>query len=124
MIIREVEATEDEIRELLVGSPGESEIAAVRPEVNDTWFVEFKTEEKTQETALWLRTSGKTFKGEPVKVSIKSEHFLRSFIPAQQAVAPTAPKSKGAAAAMAGMPPFMPGGKPGLPFVPPMMPGK
>jgi hypothetical protein len=119
MIIRELEATEAEIRELLVGSPGEDEVVAVRPEVNDTWFVEFKTEEKTQETALWLR--GKKFKDEPVKVSIKSEHFLRSFIPAQQAVAPSIDRSPGP---MAGIPPFMPGGKPGLPFVPPMMPGK
>jgi hypothetical protein len=33
MIIRELEATEAEIRELLVGSPGEDEVVAVRPEV-------------------------------------------------------------------------------------------
>ena len=37
-------------------------------EVNDTWFVQFESEEKTQDTALWLRSQ--KFKDAPIKVAL------------------------------------------------------
>jgi hypothetical protein len=104
LIMRELAGVEEaDIRTILTGSPGEAEIVSIRAEVNDTWFVEFVSEEMTQETALWLRS--KQHNGSPIKVAIKSEHFLRSFFPAQQAVAPV---GKG----------MVPAYAPGMPFFP------
>jgi len=121
VILRDIpeHTTEEEIRGIFNESPYSSKIANIKAEVNNAWFVKFDLDEGTQEVVLWLRSQ--QFKGKTVNASIKSEHFLRSFIPAQQAVAPSIDRSPGP---MAGIPPFMPGGKPGLPFVPPMMPGK
>merc|ERR1719311_364509 len=75
LILRDLDATEDEVKDILKGSPGAEEIQKVVKEVNDTWFVQFESEEKTQDTALWLRSQ--KFKDAPIKAAIKSEHFLR-----------------------------------------------
>merc|ERR1719183_316684 len=63
-------------------------ITAVTAEVNQTWFVKMETEEACQDIAWWLRSQ--KFRGEPVKVAIKSEHYLRSFFqaPAGSALPP------------------------------------
>jgi hypothetical protein len=108
IILREIpdDATEADIRELLKAGPKGDAITSLSAEVNQTWFVKMETEEACQDTAWWLRSQ--KFRGEPVKVAIKSEHYLRSFFqaPAGSAIPADSMKGKG----KIGMPNMFPAG--------------
>jgi len=82
IILRDVPdgTTEEEIMELLKSGPHAEHIVSAQPEVNNTWFVKYDVDDGTQDVVLWLRSQ--SFKGKPVNAAIKSEHFLRSFVPA------------------------------------------
>jgi hypothetical protein len=109
IILREIpdDATEADIRELVGAGPKGDAIAAVTAEVNQTWFVKMETEEACQDIAWWLRSQ--KFRGAPVKVAIKSEHYLRSFFQAPAGSALPADSMKG------GMDMKGKGGMPGMP---------
>mmetsp|Transcript_3435 Transcript_3435/g.8958 ORF Transcript_3435/g.8958 Transcript_3435/m.8958 type:complete len:649 (-) Transcript_3435:493-2439(-) len=72
---------EEELRELFKGAPGEDALTSVKPDVNHTAYVTFETDEDTQNVALWLRSQ--KLRGAMIRVNVKSEHFVRSFFPAQ-----------------------------------------
>lgn len=80
LILRDLpeDIPEQELRELFEGAP--EAIGSLKPDVNNTAFVTFKTDEGAQTVALWLRSQ--KLRGTVVKCSMKSEHFLRSFFPA------------------------------------------
>lgn len=71
---------EDELKELFNRSPESDAFCSLKPDVNNTAFVAFKTDEAAQNVALWLRSQ--KFQGAEIKCAIKSEHFVRSFFPA------------------------------------------
>lgn len=119
LILRDVPegVTEAELRDLLAKAPKTSGVQEVTPDINNTWFVVFGTESEAQDVAWWLRSQ--ELKGSKVSVSMKSEHFLRSFFPANPEPKPNdfssvpgfdPAKGKG----------FMP---PPFPFYPAMMKG-
>jgi len=89
IIVRDVAegTTEAEMRELFAPGPHADRIKEVKPEVNNTWFVKFGTDD-VQDVVLWLRSQ--KLKGQPVNAAIKSEHFLRSFYPLHPAQAEAA----------------------------------
>jgi len=72
---------ETELRELFLASPEPESLSAVKPDVNHTAFVTFNSDEAAQTVALWLRSQ--KFRGNSVKCAIKSDHYMRSFFPAQ-----------------------------------------
>jgi len=82
LILRELheEVTEEELQKLFAGSPESNNIVSIKPDINQTAFVTFKTDEATQNVALWLRSQ--KLRGQSVRCAIKSEHLLRSFFPA------------------------------------------
>lgn len=71
---------EDELRALFHTSPESESFSSLKPDVNNTAFVSFKSDEAAQNVALWLRSQ--KFQGAEIKCAIKSEHFVRSFFPA------------------------------------------
>lgn len=71
---------EDELKDLFNSSPECDSFCSIKPEVNNTAFVSFKTDEAAQNAALWLRSQ--KLQGAEIKCAIKSEHFVRSFFPA------------------------------------------
>jgi len=71
---------EDELKALFEGSPESESFCSLKPDVNNTAFVSFKTDEAAQNAALWLRSQ--KFQGAEIKCAVKSEHFVRSFFPA------------------------------------------
>lgn len=105
VILRDIpeDATEAELRGLVAGAPKAPAVLEVTKEVNQIWFVKFGTEEACQDVAWWLRSQ--KFRGEPVKVAIKSEHFLRSFF---QAPAASALPAAGKGDIPSGKPSMMP----------------
>uniref|UniRef100_A0A7S1A426 RRM domain-containing protein n=1 Tax=Noctiluca scintillans TaxID=2966 RepID=A0A7S1A426_NOCSC len=74
--------TEDDIRQLFSNSPEMDTVQTVKPDVNQTAFVTFETDEAAQNAALWLRSQ--KLSGSTIKCAVKSEQFLRSFFPAPQ----------------------------------------
>lgn len=118
IILRDIpdDATEEEVRSLFVGCPGEDKLEQVRAEVNNTWFVKFHLD-GTQDVVLWLR--GQEFRGKPVNAAIKSDHFLRGFFtpePNQADMAYGMSQNLADVMAAAGPPPGVPPPPP-----PPMM---
>jgi len=73
------DATEEELLTLLKGGPHADQIAGIKADVNNTWFVKYNVDEGTQEVVLWLRSQ--LFKGKPLNAAIKSDLALRSFYP-------------------------------------------
>lgn len=71
---------EDELKALFEGSPEADAFNSLKPDVNNTAFVSFKSDEAAQNAALWLRSQ--QFQGAAISCSVKSEHFVRSFFPA------------------------------------------
>jgi len=71
---------EDELKELFKASPEGESFCSLKPDVNNTAFASFKTDEAAQSAALWLRSQ--KLQGAEIRCSIKSEHFVRSFFPA------------------------------------------
>lgn len=74
------EFPEEELQQLFNGSPEGDSFVSLKPDVNNTAFVSFKTDEAAQNAALWLRSQ--KFQGNDIKCSMKSEQFVRSFFPA------------------------------------------
>eukprot|EP00303_Exanthemachrysis_gayraliae_P011658 CAMPEP_0206020086 /NCGR_PEP_ID=MMETSP1464-20131121/30343_1 /ASSEMBLY_ACC=CAM_ASM_001124 /TAXON_ID=119497 /ORGANISM="Exanthemachrysis gayraliae, Strain RCC1523" /LENGTH=343 /DNA_ID=CAMNT_0053394007 /DNA_START=120 /DNA_END=1148 /DNA_ORIENTATION=- len=78
LVLRELtaETTEAEVRAVFEdeGCPRPTE---AHPDVNETWFVTFATEEEA--TDALLRTRGKLLRGKPVRARVKSESAMRSF---------------------------------------------
>lgn len=89
IILRELpeDTTESELREMLQASKHYDKLTAVKPDVNNTTYITFETDESAQDVALWLRSQ--KFRGEPVKCAMKSDHFMRSFYPAQPSLGST-----------------------------------
>jgi len=82
LILREIPegADEEEIQKLFDKSPEKDKVLVIKPDINQTMFVTFKTDEAAQNAALWLQSQ--KIRGENVKCAVKSEHLLRSFFPA------------------------------------------
>uniref|UniRef100_A0AAV1T571 HTH La-type RNA-binding domain-containing protein n=1 Tax=Peronospora matthiolae TaxID=2874970 RepID=A0AAV1T571_9STRA len=82
IILREIpSSTNPEEVEAIFHDCGE--VASVRSDVGDTWFVTMNTEAEAVSTLLALRS--KTFKGAAIKARLKSENMLKSFYPTQPA---------------------------------------
>mmetsp|Transcript_118531 Transcript_118531/g.377818 ORF Transcript_118531/g.377818 Transcript_118531/m.377818 type:complete len:550 (+) Transcript_118531:168-1817(+) len=75
--------SEQELRDLFKSSPQLNSISSMKPDVNNTAYVACETDEAAQELALWLRSQ--KLRGSSVKCAMKSDHFMRSFFPAQPA---------------------------------------
>jgi len=71
---------EEELKTLFNSSPESENFTSLKPDVNNTAFACFKTEEAAQNVALWLRSQ--KLQGAEIKCAMKSEHFVRSFYPA------------------------------------------
>jgi hypothetical protein len=84
-MLREIpQATEQsEIRALF--GEHKQQIANMRPEIGDNWYVNFEDEDQAMAALEHLQFGGVTFQGQSVRARIKSENLVRSFIAAQQA---------------------------------------
>merc|ERR1719247_1985972 len=71
---------EDELKALFSSCPESESFCSLKPDVNNTAFASFKTEEAAQNAALWLRSQ--KLQGAEIKCAVKSEQFVRSFFPA------------------------------------------
>lgn len=71
---------EEELKTLFNSSPESENFTSLKPDVNNTAFASFKTEEAAQNVAVWLRSQ--KLQGAEIKCAMKSEHFVRSFYPA------------------------------------------
>mmetsp|Transcript_26843 Transcript_26843/g.49337 ORF Transcript_26843/g.49337 Transcript_26843/m.49337 type:complete len:555 (+) Transcript_26843:72-1736(+) len=71
------DATEDELKAIFTDCPESKVLRSLKPDVNNTAFVAFETDEAAQNAALWLRSQ--KFRGAAIKCSMKSEHLTRSF---------------------------------------------
>jgi len=71
---------EDELKELFNSCPVSESFCSLKPDVNNTAFASFETDEAAQSAALWLRSQ--KLQGSEIKCAIKSEQFVRSFFPA------------------------------------------
>ncbi|KAH8741487.1 hypothetical protein FG386_003129 [Cryptosporidium ryanae] len=81
--------SEEELCELLINCPQISEfddkgdgvsscVLGVKREIDGTWFITLINEELTKEVVLWLREQ--TVRGKKLKVGVKSEHKIASFL--------------------------------------------
>merc|ERR1719440_1991206 len=82
LILRDLpeEFPEEELKALFDSSPESENFCSLKPDVNNTAFVSFKSDEAAQNVALWLRSQ--KLQGAEIKCAVKSEHFVRSFYPA------------------------------------------
>ncbi|KAG6623172.1 La-related protein 4 [Phytophthora cinnamomi] len=90
IILREIPSSTkpEEVQAIFDGC---GDVASVRSDVGDTWFVTMNTEAEAVSTLLALRS--KTFNGAAIKARLKSENVLKSFYPTQPAenvIAPSA----------------------------------
>lgn len=74
------EFPEEDLNALFKSSPESEAFCSLKPDVNNTAFVTFKDDEAAQNVALWLRSQ--KLQEKTISVSVKSEHFVRSFYPA------------------------------------------
>lgn len=77
---------EEELKALFNSSPESEAFQSLKPDVNNTAFVSFKTDDAAQNCALWLRSQ--KLQGNEIKCAMKAEHFVRSFFPATGSGAP------------------------------------
>lgn len=79
IILRDIpkDVPEEEIRKIFVGH----KIQQVRPDIGDTWFLSFATEDEC--LAAYDQCQLETFRGTPIKARIKSENLLKNFLPTQ-----------------------------------------
>jgi len=94
-LIREAPATVEakDIRKLISDCPRnliEERLQDLyRDEMSGVWFVCFETEDDALEVAMWLQKQKAPWSdGEMVKCSMKSDHLVRSFFPANQVITP------------------------------------
>jgi len=86
LILHDLEGvSESELQALFAGSPESEAFTSLKPDVNNTAFATFTTDEAAQNIALWLRSQ--KINGQTIRCSVKSEHFVRSFFPASPAPA-------------------------------------
>jgi hypothetical protein len=91
IILREIpsDATEEEIREIF-NYEGCRPIQSLHPDIENTWFVYMESEDDVKDTVLDLQLKKRLFRGEKVKVRVKSESSVRSFYPVPS-IPPMAP---------------------------------
>lgn len=120
IILRDVpdNTTEEEILTLLKSGPHADQIASVKAEVNNTWFLKYNGDDGTQEVVLWLRSQ--LFKGKPLNAAIKSDLALRSFYPNNGQNIGFVPPGGPPGHEFGHMPPHMNPGMPPPEFVPGM----
>jgi len=77
IILRDIPKTTDKelVKNLFVPVATPTEL---RPDVGDTWFITFATDEDAEKSLTHVRTQ--TFNGSPVKARLKSETLLKSII--------------------------------------------
>ncbi|KAG7377583.1 La- protein 4B [Phytophthora pseudosyringae] len=82
IILREIPSSTkpEEVEAIFEGC---GQVASVRSDVGDTWFVTMNSESEAVSTLLALRS--KTFNGAAIKARLKSENVLKSFYPTQPA---------------------------------------
>eukprot|EP00927_Polykrikos_kofoidii_P068015 TRINITY_DN63424_c0_g1_i1.p1 TRINITY_DN63424_c0_g1~~TRINITY_DN63424_c0_g1_i1.p1 ORF type:complete len:656 (+),score=127.27 TRINITY_DN63424_c0_g1_i1:182-2149(+) len=71
---------EEDLRALFASFSDVEALTTVRPDVNNTAYITFKTDDIAQSAALWLRSQN--LRGESIKCAVKSEHFARTFMAA------------------------------------------
>jgi len=76
---------EEDLKALFESCPESEAFQSLKSDVNNTAFASFKTDEAAQNAALWLRSQTLQGSEAPIRASIKSEHFVRSFFPASPA---------------------------------------
>eukprot|EP00743_Colponemidia_sp_Colp-15_P000857 GILK01000946.1.p1 GENE.GILK01000946.1~~GILK01000946.1.p1 ORF type:complete len:536 (+),score=74.75 GILK01000946.1:208-1815(+) len=81
LILREIPAStkEEEVRSIFASHDAGNKIIKIHPDVADTWFITFESEDVCLDVALWLRSQ--QFQGKPIRSAVKSESLLRSFFP-------------------------------------------
>lgn len=78
LIVRDVVgASADEVRALFTAQADFPKIVAVRPDVNNTYFVQFQNEDDLLRAVTMARSI--QYKGQPLKFGIKSENIRRGF---------------------------------------------
>jgi len=79
LILRDLpkDATIDEVKKMF-DNPNCSKVKEIHPDLNETWFVTFSTEEDCTKTAQWVLKEAK-FRGKSVQCRIKSEHKMKTF---------------------------------------------
>lgn len=81
LILRDLpDSPEDDLRALFASSPESDAFVSLKSDVNNTAFAAFKSEEAAQNVALWLRSQ--KLRGSEIKCAMKTEHLVRSFVPA------------------------------------------
>mmetsp|Transcript_33199 Transcript_33199/g.50159 ORF Transcript_33199/g.50159 Transcript_33199/m.50159 type:complete len:520 (+) Transcript_33199:275-1834(+) len=87
IILRDLpqDVTEEELKQLFQPSKQFEKLVGIKPDVNHTAYITFDSDEAAQDVALWLRSQ--KLRGEQVKCAMKSDHFMRSFFPAQPGMA-------------------------------------
>ena len=80
LILREIpsDVPVAEIRDIFAYE-GCKPIASIRPDIEDTWFVNMESEEDAKATLLDLTFKKRTFRGSSVKARLKSDTVVRSF---------------------------------------------
>ncbi|PAV75890.1 hypothetical protein WR25_05511 isoform D [Diploscapter pachys] len=70
IIIREIsEEHKDEIEKMLAGGPAYQDL---KYGLNESWYITYENEEKTQKAYMHLQSLGKTFQGKPICARIKA----------------------------------------------------
>ncbi|PAV84068.1 hypothetical protein WR25_10211 [Diploscapter pachys] len=70
IIIREIsEKHKDEIEKMLAGGPAYQDL---KYGLNESWYITYENEEKTQKAYMHLQSLGKTFQGKPICARIKA----------------------------------------------------
>jgi la-related protein 4 len=79
LILRDIptDVPVEDLQRVFEQDPRCGKIVSIRPDILNTWFVTFETEEIALETLDLLRD--KTFQDKPIRARIKSENLLRSF---------------------------------------------
>lgn len=74
------DVSEGELTFLFATCPQSDGLFSVKPDVNNTAFAIFNSDEAAQSAALWLRSQ--KLRGAEIKCAMKSEQMVRSFFPA------------------------------------------
>jgi hypothetical protein len=80
IILRDIssDATEQELRTLFSDTAGCGAVVSLRSDIGNTWFVTMETEDAARDSLLALKSSGKGFKGKPIRGGLKSKSVARS----------------------------------------------
>ena len=67
-----------ELRALFSDTDGCGTVISVRSDIRNTWFITMESEEAARDSLLALKSSGKGFKGKPIRGGLKSKSVARS----------------------------------------------